>query len=758
MNTSTDSLSNAPSQQQQSTNVGAQDMYNEFIGAIKIRDGLFIGDQLAAQDYEFVITNKVTHIINTSGLQIRNYWESIGVKYLTFDWVDQDCQIILDANNNNANKIYNFIEEAYEQGESCLVHSLRGQSRASTVLAAYFMKKFKWSLYKTIEFLNNRRPDLEIRASFIRQLSYYEKRLLQETGVQSDAWTELASKPHLENDELILTHTFLNAQMGPFADFSKADAIPDFKDSSKLKWLDERESKKDILVTNFSKDDLLNKENITKITTHHNKEAKIKSIIKVPYDQFYLADRCDTDEGELLDQKHLITMDTKTDEEGSREETIAEFIADERFSEIEKEKQPKPFEYNPKSKDDSDKKSKDEPKKPRFLEEKPRHKISSSVDKGRLDQESKSLNFKTKKYSENSSKTAGNVSTSLSNNLKETTNRLRQSIKKDSIKLKNKIRTSSNKRQKSKEGKKRRRPRSNDDRKKEKSSYPFDNLSNKRSVSRGVSDKANKEAQNNDVYKRRNIVNKFVNNSHMLVDQSNKIDSRNIYTNSHKQKKNWNSTSLNLKKFVKKKDLNMVYPLKKDIKKKSQDTKLKSFQNNSMTISADNQFKSFLHNEKQFLVNPYFSNNTDFSKSFGSSIYKPTSASSTSGQKLAALKNCLIMNTYSGKNADSKTSNYVTTKAMKKIEKKSIKFAMKNQNLTFNEKTNSLIRPSTDKPEPMKQKKKRSVSPISKGGPYKYTRVKVGSTKNGKFQFYFGCSKYDIDKPGVRATNPQRMF
>ena len=37
------------------------------------------------------------------------------------------------------------------------------------------------------------------------------------------------------------------------------------------------------------------------------------------------------------------------------------------------------------------------------------------------------------------------------------------------------------------------------------------------------------------------------------------------------------------------------------------------------------------------------------------------------------------MNTYSGKNADAKTSNYVTTKAMKKIEKKSIKFAMKNQ-------------------------------------------------------------------------------
>ena len=34
------------------------------IGAIKVKDGLFIGDELAAQDLEFLITNKVSSIIN----------------------------------------------------------------------------------------------------------------------------------------------------------------------------------------------------------------------------------------------------------------------------------------------------------------------------------------------------------------------------------------------------------------------------------------------------------------------------------------------------------------------------------------------------------------------------------------------------------------------------------------------------------------------------------------------------------------------
>jgi hypothetical protein len=30
------------------------------------------------------------------------------------------------------------------------------------------MRKYKWSLYKTLEFLNSWRPDLEVKASFIR--------------------------------------------------------------------------------------------------------------------------------------------------------------------------------------------------------------------------------------------------------------------------------------------------------------------------------------------------------------------------------------------------------------------------------------------------------------------------------------------------------------------------------------------------------------------------------------------------------------
>ena len=62
-----------------------------------------------------------------------------------------------------------------------------------------------------------------------------------------------------------------------------------------------KESQKMLLVTNDSKDDLINKENIQKIKSHYEHKAE-KSIIKVPYDQFYINNQFDSDEGEEIDK------------------------------------------------------------------------------------------------------------------------------------------------------------------------------------------------------------------------------------------------------------------------------------------------------------------------------------------------------------------------------------------------------------------------------------------------------------------------
>ena len=85
------------------------------------------------------------------------------------------------------------------------------------MIASYIMRKYRWNLLKTLEFLNSRRPELEIRATFIKQLSDYENRLKYKSiGFKTSKWDEISDEnKFLESEELMLRNTFLNAQNGP---------------------------------------------------------------------------------------------------------------------------------------------------------------------------------------------------------------------------------------------------------------------------------------------------------------------------------------------------------------------------------------------------------------------------------------------------------------------------------------------------------------------------------------------------------------
>lgn len=121
---------------------------------------------------------------------------------------------MFDAKDELLNEIYRFIENSMMKGESVLVHSLKGQNRSCCVLAAYFMKKYRWTLYKTLEFLHSRKPNLEIRSNFFSQLMNLENKLAKiGQGAKTYNWTEIGDDPkNIESEELLLTNTFLNSK------------------------------------------------------------------------------------------------------------------------------------------------------------------------------------------------------------------------------------------------------------------------------------------------------------------------------------------------------------------------------------------------------------------------------------------------------------------------------------------------------------------------------------------------------------------
>lgn len=86
--------------------------------------------------------NHITHIVNCSASDVPNHFESYGIRYLSYCWTDTDKDIILDQQDRILREVSNFIEEAREMGESCLIHTLQGYSISFTLFAGYFMQKY----------------------------------------------------------------------------------------------------------------------------------------------------------------------------------------------------------------------------------------------------------------------------------------------------------------------------------------------------------------------------------------------------------------------------------------------------------------------------------------------------------------------------------------------------------------------------------------------------------------------------------------
>ncbi|CAK94791.1 unnamed protein product (macronuclear) [Paramecium tetraurelia] len=199
-------------------------MNYDYMGAIKIKDGVFLGDQFASQDLEFIVTNKVSRIVNCASRQIPNHWESIGIIYLSFPWVDNDQQIIFQS-DESINVAIKFIDDALINGESVIVLSARGHNRSVAVLCVYLMKKYRWTLYKTLQFMHNRRPDLEIKAHFFNQLLSIEARFSKQGyGAKTFNWDEIYTQG--DNDEIVLRNTYLNSQALGVAEFKDHDSKP----------------------------------------------------------------------------------------------------------------------------------------------------------------------------------------------------------------------------------------------------------------------------------------------------------------------------------------------------------------------------------------------------------------------------------------------------------------------------------------------------------------------------------------------------
>lgn len=205
-------------------------MEDEFIGAVKVFDGLFIGDKDSSQDLDFLVSSKVSHIINCASCEVKDEWGSIGITYLSFPFQDTENEVIFDESSETFSKCFEFIENCLESGDSVLIHSVKGESRCVAIVLSYLMNRFKWSLTKSLEFLNSRKPDCKIKPNFLFQLVKLENQFSKICGFSLAKTWELTE----DLEEVVLRNTFLNSKPGEFVKQDNAKR----KKKRKIRWID----------------------------------------------------------------------------------------------------------------------------------------------------------------------------------------------------------------------------------------------------------------------------------------------------------------------------------------------------------------------------------------------------------------------------------------------------------------------------------------------------------------------------------------
>ena len=252
-------------QNQNNENINNQDYITEVLNISKVKEGFYIGDKIAAISIEVVVQFKLTHIINASGNNIMNQWESIGMKYLTLNWEESPNQALFDQKDEIADKILFFVDDSFINGEGIMAHSFKGQNRVCIVVLIYLMKKYKWSLKKSMEYLKSKKQDVDIPSYFLSQLIKFEARLIQRGELTKDIpWSNENLK---DPEEKLLRNTYLNG-----INKNKINRSNLNENKGKIRhilWIDNLDSNQQIPISIINLDkDLFFKKNIRPIFVH----------------------------------------------------------------------------------------------------------------------------------------------------------------------------------------------------------------------------------------------------------------------------------------------------------------------------------------------------------------------------------------------------------------------------------------------------------------------------------------------------------
>jgi protein-tyrosine phosphatase len=153
---------------------------NIFLYPTNIIDNIYLGNGYNASNYSVVRDYNIKYIVNVTK-EIPNYYEynivsinntscapsNLDIKYFNIPILDNDEGHI----SVNISNVLNFIEEAQSKNDgNILIHCYMGSSRSASVVLAYLIYKYNFTLNNALKYIKKKRDIVNININFINDI------------------------------------------------------------------------------------------------------------------------------------------------------------------------------------------------------------------------------------------------------------------------------------------------------------------------------------------------------------------------------------------------------------------------------------------------------------------------------------------------------------------------------------------------------------------------------------------------------------
>jgi len=156
---------------------------NIFLYPTNIIDNIYLGNGYNASNYSVIRDYNIKYIVNVTK-EIPNYYEynivsttntscipsNLDIKYFTIPILDNDEGHI----SVHISNVLDFIEEAQSKNDgNILIHCYMGSSRSASIVLAYLIYKYNFTLKNALKYIKKKRDIVNININFINDIKEF---------------------------------------------------------------------------------------------------------------------------------------------------------------------------------------------------------------------------------------------------------------------------------------------------------------------------------------------------------------------------------------------------------------------------------------------------------------------------------------------------------------------------------------------------------------------------------------------------------